>query len=262
MKQTAELIQGKFSTIQLVVDDDSDSILPDNKSIEERFVTIQALGRQAEKLKGQILSKRRDDVLDAAKDLATTWGKAAVFAGLDTLAPGLGTGLGYADAAAGAAVDLHNAHKTGGVKSTAKKTSAKEALTEGATHGAEALGGVHWTVGAAIGSVSAVADGIKAVGQSERGRKGEKIASILKFKVKVALLQEEIMTECDELIAHYQLGSSSDGPSKHEKYRLGQTQKAKGRLEKVFQAMTDYCEKNSEFVPLLGGATSSDDYDE
>lgn len=259
LKQTTELIQGKFGTIQLLDDDDSDLLLPDDKSIEERFVRIQTLGRQAEKLKGKILSKRRDDVLDAAKDLATTWGKAAVFAGLDTLAPGLGTGLGYADVAAGAAADLHNAHKTGGVKGTAKKTGAEEALTEGATHGAEALGGGHWTVGAAIGSVNAVAKGVKAVGQSERGRKGEKIASILKFKVKVASLEEEIMTECDELIAHYQLGSKSDGPSKQEKYRVGQTQKAKRRLEATFQAMTDYCEKNSEFVGLLDDQERSDD---
>ena len=198
-------------------------------------------------------------MLDAAKDLAITFGKAAVFAGLDTLAPGLGTGLGYADAAAGAAVDLHNAHKTGEVKGTAKKTSAKEALTEGATHGAEALGGAHWLVGAAIGSVTAVADGIKAFGQGERGRKGEKIASMLKFKVMVASLEKEIMTECDDLIAHYQLGSKSDGPSKQEKYREGQTQKAKGRLEATFQAMTDYCEKNSEYVGLLGDQERSDD---
>ena len=259
LKQTTELIQGKFGTIQLLNDDDSDSLLPDDKSREKRFERIQTLGRQAEQLKKKIDSKRRDDVLDAAKDLAITFGKAAVFAGLDTLLPGLGTGLGYADAAAGAAVDLHNAHKTGEVKGTAKKTSAKEALTEGATHGAEALGGAHWLVGAAIGSVTAVADGIKAVGQGERGRKGEKIASMLKFKVMVASLQEEIMIECNELIESYQLGSKSDGPTKLELYRVGQIEKAKRRLEATFQAMTDYCEKNSEYVGLLGDQERSDD---
>jgi len=263
LKQTAEVIQGKFGTIQMAGEGDAEELLPDNKSIEKRFVRIQTLGRQADKLKGQILNKRRDDVLDAAKDLAKTWGKAAVFAGLDTLAPGLGTGLGYAEAAVGAAKGLHDAHKTREVNSTAKETLAETALTEGATQGLEAgVGGVHWTAGAAIGSAKALGQAAMAVGQSERGRKGGKIASILAFKVKVASLQEEIMTECDALIAHYQLGSRSDGPSKHEKYREGQTQKAKGRLEATFKAMTDYCDRNSEYVPLLEGANSSDDYEE
>jgi hypothetical protein len=260
LKQTAELMQGKFGTIQLVGEGDTEELLPDDKSIDERFVRIQTLGRQAEKLKGQILRKRRNDVLDAAKDLAKTWGKAAVFAGLDTLAPGLGTGLGYAEAAVGAAKDLNNAHKTSEVSSTAKETIAEIALTEGATQGLDAaLSGAHWSAGAAIGSAKAVAKGVKAVGQSERGRKGEKITSILKFKLKVDSLKEEIMTECDELISHYQLGSRSDGPTAAEIKREQQIQKAKGRLETAFQAMTDYCEKNSEYVPLLGNQERSDD---
>jgi hypothetical protein len=223
LKQKTELIQGKFGTIQLL--DDEDLLLPEDKSIEEQFVRIQTLGRQAENLKDRILSKRRDDVLDAAKDLAKTWGKAAVFAGLDTLAPGLGTGLGYAEAAAGAAKDLNDAHKTREVKSTAKGMIAETALTEGATQGLDAtLGGVHWSAGAAIGSAKAVAKGIKAVGQSDRGRKGEKIASILEFKVKIASLKAEIMIECDGLIDHYQLGSRSDGPTAKDKKREEQIQ--------------------------------------
>jgi hypothetical protein len=262
-------MQGKFGTIQLLGKDDSEEpllgkddseeLLPDDKSREERFNRIRALGRLAEKLKDQIGKKRRDDVLDAAKDLAKTWGKAAIFASLDTLLPGLGTGLGYADAAAGAALNLHNAHKTDEVKGTAKKTGVKESLTEGATRGAEALGGVHFTVGAAIGSVKAVADGIKAVGQSERGRKGEKIAAILEFQVKVASLQEEIMIECERLIESYRSGSGSSKPTKTELYRVGQIEKAKGRLEATFQAMNNYCDKNSEYEPLLGNQGRSDD---
>lgn len=260
LKQTAELIHGKFGTIQLLGKGDSDELLPQDKSREKRFERIQTLGRQAEQLKGKILGKRRDDVLDAAKDLAKTWGKAAVFAGLDTLLPGLGTGLGYAEAAAGAAKDLNDANKTGEVKNTAKGTIAETAATESATRGLDAaVGGAHWSAGAAIGSVKAVAKGVKAVGQSERGRKGEKIASILEFQVKVASLQEEIMIECNELIESYQLGSKSDGPTKLELYRVGQIEKAKGRLEATFQAMADYCDKNSKYVPLMGNQERSDD---
>jgi len=260
LKQTAELMQGKFGTIQLLGKGDSDELLPQDRSQDKKFQRLQTFGRIADKLNKQILSKRSEDVLNAAKDLAKIWGKAAVFAGLDTLLPGLGTGLGYAEAAAGTAKDLNDAHKTREVKSTAKGAIAETAATEGATRGLDAaVGGAHWTAGAAIGSVKAVAKGVKAVGQSERGRKGEKIASILEFKVKIADLKEEIMMECNGLISHYQLGSRSDGPTKEEEKREQQIQKAKERLITTFQAMTDYCDKNSEHVGLLGNQERSDD---
>ncbi|MFN9379361.1 MAG: hypothetical protein ACK6BQ_05220 [Bacteroidota bacterium] len=67
------------------------------------------------------------------------------------------------------------------------------------------------------------------------------------------------MIECNELIESYQLGSKSDGPTKLELYRVGQIEKAKGRLEATFQAMADYCDKNSEYVGLLGDQERSDD---
>lgn len=258
LKEATELIQGKFGTIQLLGDDES--LLPEDKSIEEQFERIRLFGRQADKLNERILSKRSDDVLNAAKDLAKIWGKAAVFAGLDTLAPGLGTGLGYAEAAAGAAKDLNDAHKTREVKSTAKETIAETAVTEGATQGLDAaLGGVHWSAGAAIGSAKAVYKAGKAVGQSERGRKGDKIASILAFKAKIYSLEAEIMNECGGLIEYYQLGSRSDGPTAVDIEREQQVQKAKERLEMTFQAMTEYCDKNSEYVGLLENQERSDD---
>ena len=253
LKQSAELIQGKFSTIQLVGEGDNEQLLQDDISIEEQFGRIQRYGRIAVDLEKKIKSRRRDDVMSAATELAKIWGKASLFAALDVAAPGLGTGLGYADAAVGAAKDLNHARKTRGVKSTAMGAIAENAVNEGATKGLEAgVGGLHYAAGAGIASIKQVGNVISAVGQNDSNRKGGKIASILEFKTKIASLEEVIINECDDLFNHFELGSRSDGPTKKDDKNKEQVVKARKRLIDLFYSMTQYCNKNSEYVPLMG----------
>ena len=97
----------------------------------------------------------------------------------------------------------------------------------------------------------------KAALQSNGGRKANKIAHIHQFKGKLRALETDIFSECDDLIAHFTLGSNSSGPSKSETQQKERIIKAKGRIASMCHAMDDYLESHNEHEALLGGMERS-----
>ncbi|MDJ1172586.1 hypothetical protein [Roseofilum capinflatum] len=235
-----------------------------NQQIRQGYPQLQQIGRQAKRITEKLESKRTDEAVAAVKDLGITWGKAGIFAVGDLILPGLGTGLGYADAAYGTGTAIREKRKLG----KGGTESAKQTVEQGAAVGAESL---HWTAATVIGSGRALYKGGKAIAESDDARKKRKMSYFAEFAKGNSRHKQEILNRCQEIIhlvhdIHKLFATKpevEDDPDierivkSFEKEKIVPNMfKAQERIEKMFATMATYEERHTEYGSLLAGAGS------